>query len=129
MIFRYTLAWAPMILLAIGNGALREYTYGKRLSELQAHQLSTLIGLLLFAGYIFGLSEVWPLQSSSQAMVIGAVWLALTLEFEFFFGHYVLGRPWVVLLHDYNIFAGRLWLFLLIWIAVAPWVFYLLQTS
>lgn len=129
MIFRYTLAWAPMILLAIGNGALREYTYGKRLSELQAHQLSTLIGLLLFAGYIFGLSEVWPLQSSSQAMVIGAVWLALTLEFEFFFGHYVLGRPWAVLLHDYNIFAGRLWLFLLIWIAVAPWVFYLLQTS
>lgn len=129
MIFRYTLAWAPMILLAIGNGALREYTYGRRLSELQAHQLSTLIGLLLFAGYIFGLSEVWPLQSSSQATVIGAVWLALTLGFEFFFGHYVSGRPWAVLLHDYNIFAGRLWLFLLIWIAIAPWVFYLLQTS
>lgn len=128
MVLRYTLAWAPMVLLAIGNGALREFTYGKHLSELRAHQLSTVAGLLLFATYIYGLTKMWPLQSSSQAVAIGCIWLVLTLAFEFGFGHYLMGRPWPVLLHDYNIFAGRLWLLLLIWIAVAPSVFYRLQS-
>jgi hypothetical protein len=39
--WKYVLAWLPMVFIAIGNGAIREGWYGKYLSELQAHQLST----------------------------------------------------------------------------------------
>jgi hypothetical protein len=39
--------------------------------------------------------------------------------FEFLVGHYVMGYPWIRLFHDYNIFAGRLWVVLLLWITVA----------
>jgi hypothetical protein len=53
------LAWFPMILIAIANGVLREYGYGKRMTECAAYQLSTLIGIVLFGIYIWGVILFW----------------------------------------------------------------------
>jgi hypothetical protein len=53
------LAWFPMIVIAIANGVLREYGYGKRMRERAAHQLSTLIGIVLFGIYIWGVILFW----------------------------------------------------------------------
>jgi hypothetical protein len=128
MMWRYILAWAPMVVIAIVNGALRQQWYGHYLSELRAHQLSTLTGVLLFGLYIWALARLWRLESSAQALTIGCVWLALTVGFEFLVGHYVMRQPWSRLFHDYDIFAGRLWVVLLLWITVAPYVFYRGQT-
>jgi hypothetical protein len=47
MIFKYTLAWLPMVFIAILNGILHESWYRKYLGELRAHQLSTASALLL----------------------------------------------------------------------------------
>jgi len=35
-----------------------------------------------------------------------------------------MGNPWEKLLHDYNIVEGRVWNLFLVWITVAPFVFY-----
>jgi hypothetical protein len=48
-----------MIVIAIANGVLREYGYGKRMRERAAHQLSTLIGIVLFGIYIWGVILFW----------------------------------------------------------------------
>jgi len=125
--WKYVLAWIPMVLIAIANGALREESYGKRMSELQAHQISTLSGLLLFSAYIWVVIRIWRPDTSKQAITIGLIWLVLTVAFEFLFGHYVVGQPWSKLLYDYNIFAGRVWVVVLIWVTLAPYVFYRLQ--
>jgi hypothetical protein len=116
-----------MVVIAIANGALREATYGKQMSELRAHQLSTLSGLVLFTVYIGGVTAIWPLDSSEQALGVGCTWVILTLAFEFLFGHYVAGHSWSRLLHDYNVLAGRVWVFIPIWLAVAPYVFHSLR--
>jgi hypothetical protein len=50
--WKYVLAWIPMVFIAIANGAIREGWYGKHVSELQAHQISTVTGVLLFGVYI-----------------------------------------------------------------------------
>lgn len=123
--WRYVLAWLPMVGIAIANGALREATYGKRMTELRAHQLSTLSGIVLFTVYMWGVTTVWPLQTSGRAVAVGVTWLVLTLAFEFLFGHYVAGHSWSRLLQDYNVLAGRVWVFIPIWVAVAPYLFYL----
>ncbi len=89
MILLYLLAWVPMIVIAILNATVRETTYSKFVTALQAHQISTLIAVILFAAYIWGLTSLFPLNSSFQAIIIGCLWLVLTVMFEFSFGHYV----------------------------------------
>jgi hypothetical protein len=64
---------------------------------------------------------------SPQSLTIGLIWLALTVAFEFLFGHIVRGFPWSRFLLEYNIFAGRLWAAVLVWVTLAPYVFYRLQ--
>jgi hypothetical protein len=125
--WKYVLACVPMVFIAVINGAIREGWYGKFLNELQAHQLSTATGVLLFGIYIWVLVRLWRPASAGQALIIGLVWLGMTVAFEFLFGHYVAKRPWRDLLHDYNLFAGRVWVLVLVWVTLAPCVFYRLQ--
>ena len=127
MILRGVLAWFPMVLIAIGNGLVRVHLFEGRMSELAAHQLSTLLGLLLFGIYIFAFTAIWPIQSARQAWTTGLIWLAMTMTFEFLFGHYIVGHPWSRLFHDYNLAAGRVWILVLIWTTVAPYVFFRLR--
>jgi hypothetical protein len=121
---KFILAWIPMVLIAILNGIVREAWYANHLPELRAHQVSTLTAVVLFGIYIWVIIRVWRPESSRQAILIGLIWLALTVAFEFLFGHFVMGHPWSRLLNDYNILAGRVWSVVLLWITVAPYVFY-----
>lgn len=127
MLLRYILAWFPMILIAIVNATIRETVYRKYWDDLLAHQISTITGIGLFSLYIWGLAQLWKLNSPQQALIIGLIWLLMTIAFEFLFGHYVVKQPWSALLADYNILKGRLWILVPIWITIAPWLFYRLQ--
>jgi hypothetical protein len=124
MILKYTIAWLPMVCIAIMNGAIRELSYGKFLSELRAHQVSSVSVILLLGLYVWFLTRRWRLQSQTQAIAIGLIWLCLTIAFEFLFGHYVVNHSWERLTLDYNVFEGRLWMFVLVWIATAPYIMY-----
>lgn len=128
MILRYTLAWIALPFIGILNGAIRELGYGRFMRELTAHQVSTLTGIVLFGLYTLGLSYIWKIRFSGQALTIGLIWLALTIAFEFLFGHYVLRHPWSRLLHDYNLLAGRVWVLVLLWITIAPYTVYRLRS-
>ena len=123
--WKYVLAWLPMVPIAIANGATRELGYGKHLGELQAHQVSSLTALLLLGIYTWLVIRLWTPASASQAVGVGALWSCLTVTFEFGFGHYVAGHPWGRLLADYNILAGRLGILVLL--AAAPYLLFRLQ--
>jgi len=89
MIVRYVIAWLPMVVIGVINGVIREQWYGNYLSELRAHQVSTVTGAVLFGLYIWAISRIWRLESGVQSLSVGFIWLAMTVCFEFFFGHYV----------------------------------------
>lgn len=118
----YLLYWLVLMALAIANGILREGTYGKHIPELRAHQLSTLIGATVFGVAVWLFSRRWPPESAAQALYIGLSWLAMTLCFEFLFGHYVAGHSWSRLLQDYDLLSGRVWPLLLVWVTVLPYI-------
>ncbi|MFZ5569845.1 MAG: hypothetical protein ACOZF0_05550 [Thermodesulfobacteriota bacterium] len=120
----YAAAWVGMIPLAIVNGVIREKAYGKFMDELTAHQVSTVIAIGLFGIYIWVLTGIRRLESSGQALAVGGLWLVMTMAFEFGFGHYVMGHSWSRLLHDYNLFRGRVWSLVLVWMTVAPYLYY-----
>lgn len=122
MIARYLAFWLILAVVAIANGGLRQAGYGRHLSELAAHQLSTVTGILLTGGVVWILNRFWPIRSAKEAWIIGTGWFVLTVMFEFGFGHYVAGHSWSRLLADYNLLEGRVWSLFLIWIAVLPYV-------
>ena len=121
--FRYVLAWIPMLAIAVANGAFRRVVLERALSELRAHQISTLVGSGLIGVFIWLLVRTWPPASGAEALEIGLIWLALTVAFECLMGLVLLRRPPAQVLADYNLLAGRLWPVFLAWLTVAPWLF------
>ena len=124
MYLKYFIAWFPMFVIALANATIREVGYKRYFGELAAHQISTLTACILVGVYVWLLSNYLAIQSAGQAIGIGLMWLAMTVVFEFGFGHFIVGNPWSRLLHDYNVLQGRVWGLFVLWIAVAPYVFY-----
>jgi hypothetical protein len=108
--------------IGIANGAARELLYKDRVGDPTAHQLSTGSAIGLFAAYLWWLERRWPIPTRRVAAEIGATWVALTVAFEFGFGHYVAGNSWDELLADYDVPNGRLWPLVLVWLGIGPLV-------
>ena len=123
-LWKYLAAWLVMLLVAVANGAVREITYGLYVDELTAHQISTATGILLLGLVIWLCSAVIPVASGRQAVSLGLFWAALTVAFEFVFFYFIGGHSWSELLANYNVGQGRVWVFVVLWIAVAPWLFF-----
>lgn len=123
MMLKYFLAWFGMMVLAIVNGGLRDYAYKPLVGNLPAHQISTVILLIVLAGYIRLLVRIWPIRSAGQAWAIGAVWFLMTEGFEIGM-RLISGESWSTILQAYNIFKGEVWMFIPIWVLVGPYVFF-----
>ena len=120
-------AWLVMLLVAVGNGVARDLTYGRHLTELQAHQVSTATAILLLGAVVAGFVRLYPPASARHALGIGLLWLGLTVAFEFLFFHYAGGHSWAELLADHDLSQGRVWVLVLVWVALAPYVFFRLR--
>ena len=117
---RWIEAWGGASILGIVNGAIREFAYKDRLGERQANQLSALTLASLLALYFGLLQRRWPLATTRDALSIGAIWGAMTVIFEFGFGHYVSGDSWEELLEAYDIRKGNVWPLVLLSILAGP---------
>ena len=127
MTIRYLLAWLPMVIFAILNGLVREFTYGQYTSDQFAHQLSTFSLIIIFSVYVWFLNHKWPLESPDQAALVGVIWLILTVSFEFAMGLFISGLSWEQMFQTYNILSGNLWLLVPLAVAVLPTVMYRLK--
>lgn len=123
MLLKYGIAWFGMMILAIINGTIRELLYKQYTGELLAHQIATAVLLVLFTIYFWILGSYWPIESQAQAWTIGIIWVVMTLVFEFGVGR-LSGNSWNKLFHEYNLLAGRVWLFAPLWIFFAPYVLF-----
>lgn len=120
----HILWWFVFPFVGILNGVLREATYKKFFGDLPAHQISTATGIIFFGIIFYFIFKKWKIQSLNDAILIGLIWLTLTMLFEFGFGHYIMGNSWEKLLYDYNIAEGRIWSLFLLWITIAPVIFF-----
>ncbi len=115
--------WFLFMVLAIINAGLRENIYKPAVGDLAAHQISSIvfIGLILLTTYLaLGFANIE--LNDYQALLVGTVWLAFTIIFEFIAGYYVFGNSWEKLLDDYNLLEGRIWSLVLLTIFLAPYI-------
>jgi hypothetical protein len=122
MAIRALAVWFLLLILAVLNGGVRDRWLSPRLGDTVGRAISTLLlsGLILLATW-GTIGWIRP-GSSAHALRVGALWLGLTLAFEFLVGHYGFGRPWPELLADYDVRNGRIWIVVLIATLLAPWL-------
>jgi hypothetical protein len=119
---RTIVVWCGLLVLAFVNGAVREATLVPVFGDNVAHAISSVTlsaAIIVLARLTIG--WIAP-ASSAAAWQVGALWLALTLAFEFLAGHYLFGTPWSRVLADYNVLRGRIWIVVLLTTVCAPGV-------
>lgn len=121
--FTYILCWFPMLIIAIANGSLRDLWYKKFVTDLQAHQISTVTLLFFLVLYMSAVISMLPPKSEIHALMAGVLWTSLTLAFEFGFGIFR-GNTFKALLKDYNLLQGKLWLLVPVCLLVTPYILY-----
>ena len=120
MIWRSIVVWFAVLALASINGAAREAWLIPRFGDPVGRALSTVIlCALVYLTTWLTIGWIHPTRAGG-ALGIGALWLTLTLAFEFLAGHYAFGKEWAVLLEDYDLSRGRIWVAVLIVVLLAP---------
>ena len=122
--FRYLLAWLTLMGVLMVNGVLRDMTYGKFHHGLLANGLYCLSSIILLGVVMYLYVRHWKLNSEPQALYLGSFWMMLTMVFKFLYSHYVGGHSWEELLANYDIAHGQLWPLVLLWMLIAPYLFY-----
>ena len=120
MIIRTVLIWSGLLVVAIVNGAVRESVLVPKLGLGLARAVSTVMLATLIAGLGWALTPWIGPATLQDAWMIGVLWVALTLAFEFLGGHFLFGKPWPELFADYNLLAGRIWVMVLIVTLMTP---------
>ena len=118
----YAGLWFGLLCIAIANGALRDLVYGPAMSELGAHQISTLTGCSAFLAYTWLVGKRWPIANKIVALKVGIMWLAMTLVFETWMIVVLQGKPFSAVLQSYDICAGQLWVLVLLTALLSPLV-------
>ena len=120
MNLRSLVVWCAFGILAVINGGFREAVLTPRLGEHESHVIST-VTLCTAMLVVTWLTIGWMRPAkSTEALLIGGVWVLMTVAFEFLVGHYIFRTSWARLLSDYDLLGGRVWLLVLVTVAFAP---------
>jgi hypothetical protein len=120
MLTRAAVGWLVILFLAVLNGALRQGLLIPRIGERAGHIVSTFLLSAIILGAAWLLLPWIRAASARDAWIIGALWVVLTIAFEFLGGHYLFGDSWEQLLAEYNVAQGRIWILILITALLAP---------
>ncbi len=102
-------AWLAILLLAVANGALREALLVPNLPKPIAYVASGAILSGCVLAVAFALAPWMDLRGTRRCLAVGALWLGLTLAFEFGFGGIVQRQSWNDMLAQYTLRDGNLW--------------------
>lgn len=123
MSFRHIVyAWCIVALAMIANGIFRETVLISVLDRPGAEALSILLGIVIILAVTRPFVIRWASPRTGQLLAVSATWLAMTLVFEFVFGHYVEGARWSEIAGEYRFWDGEMWPVALLTLLVAPFL-------
>ena len=121
MILKAWVVWFGILLLAVINGGLREGVLIHTLSQPVAYVISgVLLSVMVFV--VTWLLLPWiGIRDSNGLILLGLMWLLLTLAFEFTFG-YIQNKSVAEMLQAYTFNNGNIWPIVLLVTLVSPYV-------
>ena len=122
-IFLRTLAvWLIIVVAEIVHGILRAIVLVPWVGEFRSNQIGVFTGSAIILAIAY-LSICWIGASCRfELMLVGTIWLVLTVVFEVLFGRLVMDLSWERLLADYNMLAGGLMPLGLVVLLLSPWM-------
>jgi len=114
--------WLFIAVASTMNGMFRSLFLVPRLGEHMAHVLSVLILIIviLLSSSVL-VNRILREYANADLFLIGILWVVLSVGVDFVFEHYLLQVPWTAILHDYNLFSGRIWICVLTTEFIGPW--------
>lgn len=114
--------WFAVLALAMANGIAREKALVPALGPFAALVASGIVLSTCIFLVALGAAPWYGRLSSAQWLGVGALWLAMTLVFEFGFGRLVQHKSWAELFDAYTFKGGNIWPLVLLVVLLAPWL-------
>lgn len=112
--------WLIIIFCESVHGTLRQVLLAPRVGDFRARQISFFTGMLLIFGITCLFIRWIRAESTQRLLIVGLLWLTLTVLFEFGLGLLILGYSWNRMFEDYDLSRGGLMGFGLLFMLFAP---------
>lgn len=101
--------WVGFVVLAVLNGILRDTLYKPQWGPVWGYIAGTLILLVVIAIAMYAfLRRNRASLTRPRLVLLGVLWLLLSLFFEFAVSHWVMEEAWNAILTHYNVMEGQL---------------------
>lgn len=114
--------WMLLVVVAIANAAIRELLLTPAIGSGPALPASGLLLSLLIFLFALLAAPLFGARETPTYILVGVVWLVLTLAFETLFGHYAMGKSWAEIRRVLDPRTGDLFLVALSSALVSPWL-------
>ena len=108
IITRAIAIWLVLIVAEIFHGIARGILLVPYVGEFRSNQIGVFTGSLIILVLALICVRWIGATRPVQLLMVGFLWLGLTLAFEVLFGRFVMGFSWERLAADYNVLEGGL---------------------
>jgi len=119
--------WLLIMSVEVVHGILRTLFLEPLIGDFRARQIGVFGGSLIVLTIAYFSIQWIRAENTQSLLVIGFIWLILTLLFEVSLGRCVFGFSWEKILSDYDILRGGLLPFGIIILTLSPLIAYKLR--
>lgn len=120
LVYRAVIIWLVIIAAETVHGILRTLLLVPLVGDLTARQIGVLIGSILVFFITFFTIDWLGTKTYRERLLIGALWVVLTVLFELSLGILVLNASWERIFSDYDLRNGGFMLFGLLLMFFSP---------
>jgi hypothetical protein len=120
IVIRALATWLVMIVAEILHGSARGIFLVPHVGEFRSSQIGVFTGSVIILAVALVFVRWIGATRPAQLLMVGLIWLCLTLAFEVLFGRFVIGASWEWLAADYNMLEGGLLPFGMLVLLVSP---------
>lgn len=100
--------WLLLILAEIVHGILRAIVLVPIVGEFRSNQIGVFTGSAIILAIAYFTIRWIGAKRRNELLLVGLIWLVLTVAFEVLFGRLVVGLSWERIASDYNVLNGGL---------------------
>jgi hypothetical protein len=112
--------WLVIIFAESIHGTLREWLLRPYVGDLRARQIAMVTGMLLILAVAYAFIHWLRAETTKTLLLVGLLWVVLTIAFEFGLGLYVLGYSWERMTEDYDFRRGGFLSLGMVFLLLAP---------